>query len=93
MSIIVVYIQIKYSIHTFRRDSARPFICSSSVLEVDSAFSYAMTARIGLKYDASQCSFSFLLPLDRVMILYPAIVDKQTKCQFLSKPTIWFVRF
>jgi hypothetical protein len=92
MSIIVVYIQIKYSIHTSRRDSARPFICSLSLLEADSAFSDTMTASICLKDDATQCSFSFLLHLDRAMVFvlwYPAIVCKPTRCQLLPKPTIY----
>ena len=53
MSIIVIYIQIKHLIHTFRRDSARLFIYLLYLL-ADSAFSYSMTARIGLKYDAPQ---------------------------------------
>lgn len=88
MSITLVYIQIKYSIHTFPRDSARPFICSLSHLEADSAFSDTMTASIGLKDDATQCPFSFLLPLGRAMVFvlwYPAIVYKPTKCQLSSK--------
>jgi hypothetical protein len=91
MSIIVVYIQIKYSIHAFRRDSASPFICSFSLLEADSAFSYTLTARIGHTNDATQCSFSFLFPVDRTMVFvlwYPAIVPKPTKCQLPPKPTI-----
>ena len=96
MSILVVYIQIKYSIHTFRRDSARPFICSLALLDSDFAFRYTMPARISLKYDATLFSFSFLLPLDRAMVFvlwYPAIVYKPTKCQPLPKPTIRFVGF
>jgi hypothetical protein len=91
MSIIVVYIQIKHSIHTFRRDSIRPFVCSLSLLEADSAFIYTIAARFGLNYDVTYRSFSFLLSLGCAMVFvlwYPTIVYKPTKCELLPKRAI-----